>query len=494
MTVGSMELPPEGMLLSGIALAGDESRGVATTPGLSLLFTADGITVQGPQPGTERLLAWSGLESAACNEQSHMPDGTPAVVMELTAAGQTVRFLLPSGAVSPGQAAYLDQALPQWLARYGAAGPAGTAGPAPAPEPAPEGMLSGGFVAPVVADAPTAERRPRFGRKAKGPSEAAGVAAGAEVIVPPAAPAAPAAPAVTGSGAFDLSPPGVVAPAGPGFPPPGDLLAGGAFPAAQEPAPKSNRTRLIVLVVLLVVVVGAGIGLLATRNSGTTSATPPPTSAPSAGNDIALASKVNITASDLPAGWAPVTTATGPQVSSAYRQGAVQAMPAFASCLGVPGTSIAGLFGTGTQPDTAARSSSPLFGAPGDPSTTIQSITQVVRSATDSTSDAGIFSKANFVTCLTQFQTAAYGAVTAGTTVQVVPVTLQTEPGVRAFGYVSTVTMPGGTTEHLGNAFVFGGRLEAVLQPNTAGPSFPVTVFHQAYAALLANVAANQHA
>ena len=46
MTVGITELPPEGMQLGGVALAGDAERGTKTTDGLSLLFTTAGITVQ----------------------------------------------------------------------------------------------------------------------------------------------------------------------------------------------------------------------------------------------------------------------------------------------------------------------------------------------------------------------------------------------------------------------------------------------------------------
>jgi hypothetical protein len=118
MTVGITELPPEGMQLGGVALAGDAERGTKTTEGLSLLFTTAGITVQGPQPQIERLLVWSGLDSAACSEKTVLPDGRSAGVMELTSGGQTIRFLLPTETVTPGQAAYLDQALPAWLKRY----------------------------------------------------------------------------------------------------------------------------------------------------------------------------------------------------------------------------------------------------------------------------------------------------------------------------------------------------------------------------------------
>jgi hypothetical protein len=124
MTVGITELPPEGMQLGGVALAGDAERGTKTTEGLSLLFTTAGITVQGPQPQIERLLVWSGLDSATCREKVVLPDGRNAAVMELTSGGQSIRFLFPTESVTPGQAAYLDQALPHWLARYKGAPPA----------------------------------------------------------------------------------------------------------------------------------------------------------------------------------------------------------------------------------------------------------------------------------------------------------------------------------------------------------------------------------
>lgn len=128
MTVGITELPPEGMQLGGVALAGDADRGTKTTEGLSLLFTTAGITVQGPQPQIERLLVWSVLDSATCQEKLVLPDGRHAAIMELTSGGQSIRFLLPTDMVSPGQAAYLDQALPAWLSRYKGVGvPVGVA-------------------------------------------------------------------------------------------------------------------------------------------------------------------------------------------------------------------------------------------------------------------------------------------------------------------------------------------------------------------------------
>ena len=107
MTVGITELPPEGMLLPGVALAGDADRGTKTTEGISLLFTSAGITVQGPQPQIERLLVWTALDSATCREVVQLTDGRESAIMELSSGGQSIRFLLPTDTVSPGQAAYL---------------------------------------------------------------------------------------------------------------------------------------------------------------------------------------------------------------------------------------------------------------------------------------------------------------------------------------------------------------------------------------------------
>ena len=191
MTVGITELPPEGMQLPGVALAGDAERGTKTTEGISLLFTTAGITVQGPQPQIERLLVWTALDSAVCRETINLPDGRSAAIMELTSGGQAIRFLLPADAVSPGQAAYLDQALPAWLARYkGVAAPVAPGAPvapvapglaAMAPtvtEPAsgPDYQVTAPAPAPAPAPRPTVQPAPSF---ATAGAAAAGVVAGA---------------------------------------------------------------------------------------------------------------------------------------------------------------------------------------------------------------------------------------------------------------------------------------------------------------------------
>jgi hypothetical protein len=179
MTVGITELPPEGMQLPGVALAGDAERGTKTTEGISLLFTSAGVTVQGPQPQIERLLVWSALDSATCREKIHLPDGRQAAIMELTSGGQSIRFLLPSESVSPGQVAYLDQALPTWLVRYkGLAAPVAPAPVAPGAEAEVGVALPAPGPAAVVVEAVT-QPAPEIAAPAYAAAGAAGAVLGA---------------------------------------------------------------------------------------------------------------------------------------------------------------------------------------------------------------------------------------------------------------------------------------------------------------------------
>ena len=222
MTVGITELPPEGMQLPGVALAGDAERGTKTTEGISLLFTASGVTVQGPQPQIERLLVWSALDSATCREKVHLPDGREAAIMELTSGGQSIRFLLPNDTVSPGQAAYLDQALPTWLARY--KGVAATVPSAPATPPV---------------DAAPAAGQPEVGVTLPAPGPHA--AADADADVAPATETAPVYAAAT-AGAVAAAAHAVEQATDPsvsnGSMPPGDGLATG-LPTMQASAPSA---------------------------------------------------------------------------------------------------------------------------------------------------------------------------------------------------------------------------------------------------------------
>ena len=105
------------MELVGVDLYGDFESG-AKARGLNLVFTSAGVKVQHPESHAESLVAWSGLDAARCFERLVLRDGRSAAVLELISDGRSLRFLLPDDSVAPGQAAYLDRALPAWLARY----------------------------------------------------------------------------------------------------------------------------------------------------------------------------------------------------------------------------------------------------------------------------------------------------------------------------------------------------------------------------------------
>jgi hypothetical protein len=230
MTVGITELPPEGMQLGGVALAGDADRGTKTTEGLSLLFTTAGITVQGPQPQIERLLVWSGLDTATCREKIALNDGRSAAVMELTSGGQSIRFLLPTETVTPGQAAYLDQALPAWLARYkGSSG----ASAAPVPPPPPSQTAASGSAAPAAAGGAAAAS---VGGNGIGATQTAPTPGAPTQTAPtPGAPTQTAPTPGAGPAAYSAAPPPPAA-GGPATPAPAPSAAATEFATTGSPA------------------------------------------------------------------------------------------------------------------------------------------------------------------------------------------------------------------------------------------------------------------
>jgi hypothetical protein len=61
--------------------------------------------------------------------------------------------------------------------------------------------------------------------------------------------------------------------------------------------------------------------------------------------------------------------------------------------------------------------------------------------------------------------------------------------GVKAFGYVTTFTIPGQGTQVVGQAFMVGGRVETTIRPSTNGPAVPSDAFGSAYTAIVGRVA-----
>jgi hypothetical protein len=498
------------MLLGGVALAGDPARGIETTEGLSLLFTTKGITVKGDDPAAERHFAWSGLDAASCHGEVQRGGGRTATPLELTSAGQTIQFLLPSETVSPGQAAYLDQALPAWLDRY-----RGTDAP-PAAETAAASSTPTGSPATPTPPTPTAD------------------------APPPAAPPAPSAPAAPASPPLPRSAPSAAAAAvmvppstsaeehidpvtgtlrrGDPLDSPGNQggsegnsraerkerrKARSAARAAGIPASDegdggqtggNNRRTLTILIVILVLIVIAVVAYELTKSSNsTTSSTTAPVSPASVAVDKALASSVNLQLSDLPSGW---TQALGssPSISVTSSAGKTAQKPpttAFATCLGASADTVGQVFGNTPSTDETVASTSPVFQQTADNTIEMQSAVNIVRSSANAKSDATVFTKSGFISCFTKFQIASASALVPGTTATVVQVQIPAPRGGVAYGFVTTFTVPTQGTRVVGDAYVFGGRIEATLQPSTHGPDVPSDAFNSAYNAMIGRISAN---
>jgi hypothetical protein len=462
------DLPPEGMELAGVALA-SSSEGGATTPGLTLVFTAAGITVLHPQSQAESLVAWSGLDATRCNERLVLPNGMSAAVMELISDGHSLRFLLPADTVAPGQVAYLDKALPDWLARYKGAlvvppVPVATA-PAP-PPPAPS------------APAPPAPAPPAPAPPAPAPPAPAPPAPAAPA---PAAPA-PAAPVVvsTASAPEDVvtrdpfgSPDKQSLRSIPPDPPDGDGGPESVGEPQEQSAGKTRRTWLLLIGLLVAVVIAAVVYGVERHGSGGSSAS-------------SLAASINVRASDLPAGWSPTTAAasTPPAALPNARRKAAQA---FAACTGQPSAVAAGWLGLGAFPGQIATATSPTLASGSAPTLQIVSTTRVLRSAAQVRSLAALIASPSFATCFGQYQVSA---VAVPITAQAQSVALSAPAGAEVYGYLTTFTPSDQKAEVVEDAFIIGGRTATVLQASAAGLSVPSADFASAYGAVMSRVVA----
>jgi hypothetical protein len=249
-----------------------------------------------------------------------------------------------------------------------------------------------------------------------------------------------------------------------------------------------------VLVVLLVLVIGGIAYFVFKPKNNTTANTPAPlptaSSAPVAA-DTALATSINLRLTDLPAGWA-LSTATGqvarPPVPPAAAQ--VQANRTLAACVGADYPVVAGLFGGSILPGQTDSVRSPTFQSGANPNIQMFSTTTVLGSVGQAQALDVPFANPNFITCFGQYQTALVSAAVPGASAAVQSVTLAAPAGVKAFGYVTMLTIPNQANQVIGEAFMVGGRIETRLEPTTNGPAVPSTDFYPAYNAVVARIAA----
>jgi hypothetical protein len=455
------------MLLTGVDLGGDYQRGTPTVHGVDLLFTADGITVQGPEPGAERLMAWSGLDSASCRARARQGDGTTAMVLILQSGSQTVQFFLPADQVTPGQAVYLDQALPLWLARYGRAS-AGAPSPSggDVPPPGPSSPTTPADSPPTTPIPPTAS-------------------------IPPTPATTPTATMLT-TPALPTPPVGPVPPFAP--PPPGTPMRpveAAPPPADSRPFFRRRSTLFVAIGIVVAALIGGGI-YLGVNSSGNAAVSPTTTTRPSPPSaDQQLVNSINLRLSDLPAGWAPVPPA-GSSLTPAQKRAQTKVVDQLAGCLGMPKAFIGGLFGSLPQTDQVAAGDSPTFAtaaSASSPATIAGSHTTVVKTTADATADAAPFNKPNFTTCFSQFQNGSAGVQVKGGTAQTSEFVLFAPTGVSTFAYTTTTTLPGQGTILAENIFMIGGRSETGLTFQTAGTAVSSDAVDSAYTAMVQRIA-----
>jgi hypothetical protein len=284
----------------------------------------------------------------------------------------------------------------------------------------------------------------------------------------------------------DESPADTILPPGAGFEAP--VLA-------DDAKPKNNRNLLVVLLVVLVLAV-AGIAYFAVKRHSDNTTTPTVASTPAVtpthtASDRVLATSINLRGTDLPAGWRAIpATAQAPLPAPAVPAAAqVAAVGALSSCLGQPFSLLAGLFGNGSAPGLSASATSPMFQSGADPGISMVSTTSVMTTVAANRVLAAPFANPNFVACFTRYQTQLASAVVPGSTASVQTVTLPSPAGVTTFAYLTTSTLPGKGTYVLGEAFMFGGRVESRLVPSTNGPAVPQAAFAQAYDGVSGRVA-----
>jgi hypothetical protein len=248
---------------------------------------------------------------------------------------------------------------------------------------------------------------------------------------------------------------------------------------------------VIILSVVLLAVIGAIAFIAVNKNGSTTTTTTQPTvtSPSSVATDTALAASINLRLSDLPSGWSQTTPpgrAARPPAAPATAQ--LRATRTLAACVGISYTTAAGLFGNSTLPGQTSAVRSPSFTSASDPNIQMYSVTTIMSTTAQVQALEAPFGNPNFASCYGGYQNALVSAAVPGATAQVQPVTLTAPSGVKSFGYVTTLTIPNQGTEVVGQAFMFGGRIDSRLEPTTTGESIPSDDFNPPYNAMVARI------
>jgi hypothetical protein len=480
--------------LGEVYLSGATGQGPAVVGGLALLADQHGLTVLGPEASSVRTMPWGRASTIACHRAAQLPDGRPAVMLEVDIGGNTLRFFVPQAYLGPDGAGELEQRLTALSRIPVASSPAVIEG---------YGTNMNG----------SAQSGHSFSSTAA-PGVAPRVASGGP---PPGVASASLPPGFASGGPAPGSLP-------PGSLPPGALppATGGTLPMSQGPTAgqyvqtgkRRSRRKLRIAAVLVVILVAGGAGAYVVRSHNQASTGSGPES-----QDALAAAHANLQQAEVP-GWTAVPgTVAGALGAFAFSPDdgatpglaggsdvAARAAADFGRCTKLPDSEADSALvalgfsqGIGAASGETALSSSPLFEDPSVLSTSAESSVVMFGSPGERALTASVFARRSFAGCYSLFLTAAVPSLVGGVTskipfayasVHAVGVR-STIAGVTVRGFAETIYRKGrpahtalsGTID-----VVAGGRIVAVLQ-TISSRSFPLAEGTKLLAAVEHNVA-----
>ncbi len=228
---------PRALNLDGAWLLTETPEGTKEVPGMSIVADSRGLTLTGPEVGTERTIPWQMTTGFQCQRPARLPDGSPATVLEVSLVnGRELQLLLPVTRVPPSETVVVETELAVLSDRYGGkkegSKPKGRDTSAPADVPGAAPAAAG---APVAAAAAATDVPPAPEASAAPAESAPPLAEQAPVFAAGNGPAMTQAPAPAQVQAAPAPAPAVGRTPPPGAAPPVAVPAA-AVPAAAVPA------------------------------------------------------------------------------------------------------------------------------------------------------------------------------------------------------------------------------------------------------------------
>ncbi len=463
--------------LDEVYLSGSTGQGPAVVGGIALLADGHGLTVLGPQPSSIRTMPWGRASTFACHRQAQLPDGRPAVILEVDIDGHSLRFLVPQASLGSQGAGALEE------------------------------RLTALSHVPVAADPPVAVGGEPVAPGAPGQAYAPGHAQqGAQ--------AASAGAGQTQQGAVPPGtlPPGTLPPATGGTLPPTQGFTTGQYVQSARRR-VGRRARISVVLIVVLIAGGAAAYVVKTHLDKTGSG--------ANSGDALVAAEVNLAPGDLPGwkgipgtiagalgafGFDPATGGASSGSGTASGSGVAAKATAFSRCVSLPASeanaALAALGfsqGLATVPGETALSSSPVFEDPSLPATSAESSVIVLGSAGEQTAAASVFADPRFAGCYSHFLTAVVPSLVGGAT-SAIPFAYASVHAARVRSSAAGVSVQGFNETFYrkdrpvraalsgGIDVIAGGRMIAVLQ-TIETHSFPVSEGLKLFDAVEQNVA-----